>query len=130
LDHARTEIFEEYVSSRDQRSEVAPTIIGLEVDSHGLLIAVGSKEVRGELIIGWPDERGTPATTFVPALGVLYFDDARTHVCEHHCGVRPCERSRKVDDNLPGQWAVRRIRGVGYSHVLRPRLVARLFEVP
>jgi len=96
---ARPEVLDQHVTLGGQPSQGGHPVLALEVEGDRLLVAVAGQEVRRDRVFLGPDERGSPAAGVIATAGALDLDDARTHVAQHHGGVRAGQGSRQVDDD-------------------------------
>ena len=98
LEDAGAEVLDEDVGPVDQAQQDVAVGLVLEVESDGLLVAVGGEEVRRLPVARLADEGWSPAAGVVAVSGGLDLDHPGAEVAEHHRGVRPGQGAGEVDD--------------------------------
>ena len=109
LEHARTELLEQYIGAGNQPEERGAPALLLEIEAGAPLVAVEREEHRrgsaGERRHrAFAGERRHPAQV-VPALGVLDLVDARAEVREHQRCERPRKQPAQIEDPEPRERA-------------------------
>jgi hypothetical protein len=98
FEHAGAEVLDQHVGAVDQLQQDVAVGVGLEVERHGLLVAVRREEVRRLPLALRPDEGRPPPAGVVAVSRSLDLHHPGAEVAEHHRGVRPREGPGQVDD--------------------------------
>ena len=94
------EVLHQHVGPADQSPQSGLAGLLLEVEGHGLLVPIRAQEVgRLTVAVHRLDERRSPSTGVVAAVGVLHLDHVGAEVAQHHRGVWSGQGTGQVDDH-------------------------------